>query len=267
MRLSRVLAGAAVVAVAATLGVVVPASAASGANYVALGDSYSSGVGTDNYYSDGTSCDRSPQGYPALWSAAHGTASFDLAACSGARTSDVVSGQLGGLSASTNLVTITIGGNDAGFTSVMENCIIDSDSSCQGQVANAETYIRNTLPGLLDNVYANIRSHAPNAQVVVLGYPRFYQVPGSCIVGISDTKRTAIDGGSDVLDTTIAGEVAKYSGFTFADVRNAFSAHEICSSGSVWIHSTDWTHITDSYHPFAAGYSGGYLPVLDAVTG
>jgi lysophospholipase L1-like esterase len=161
-----------------------------------LGDSYSSGVGTDNYYSDGTSCDRSPQGYPALWSAAHGTASFDLAACSGAKTSDVLSGQLGGLSASTNLVTITIGGNDAGFTTVMENCIIDSDSSCQSQVSSAETYIHNTLPGLLDNVYANIRSHAPNAQVVVLGYPRFYQVPGSCVVGISDTKRTAIDGGS-----------------------------------------------------------------------
>jgi lysophospholipase L1-like esterase len=268
MRLSTILAGAAAVAVVATLGVaVMPASAASGENYVALGDSYSSGVGTDDYIDDGTSCDRSNEGYPALWSAAHATASFDLAACSGAKTSDVLSGQLGGLSSATNLVTITIGGNDAGFTTVMENCILDSDSGCQSAVNSAESYVRNTLPGLLDNVYGAIRSDAPNAQVVVLGYPRFYQVPGSCSVGISDTKRTAIDGGSDVLDTTIAGEVAKYSGFTFADVRNAFSAHEICSSSSVWIHSTDWTNITDSYHPFAAGYSGGYLPVLDSVTG
>lgn len=266
MRLARILAGAAAVTAAVVLGAVLPAAAA-GANYVALGDSYSSGVGTGDYYSDGTSCDRSPEGYPALWAAAHGTSSFTLAACSGAKTGDVLSGQLGGLSSATTLVTITIGGNDAGFSTVMEDCILDSDSGCVSEVNSAENYIKTTLPGLLDNVYSSIRSHAPNASVVVLGYPRFYQVPGSCIVGLSDTKRTAINGGADQLDTTISGEVAKYSGFHFADVRSAFSAHEICSSGTSWLHSVDWTDITESYHPTSAGYSGGYLPVLDSVTG
>ncbi|HEX9337967.1 MAG TPA: SGNH/GDSL hydrolase family protein [Pseudonocardiaceae bacterium] len=267
MRLVRILAGAAVVTVATMLGVVAPASAASGANYVALGDSYSSGVGTDDYISDGTSCDRSPEGYPALWAAAHSAASFDLAACSGARTTDVLANQLGGLSASTTLVSITIGGNDAGFTTVIEDCILESDSGCQTAVNNAETFAENSLPGLLGNVYSAIRSHAPNASVVVLGYPRFYQVPGSCIVGLSNTKRTAINGGADVLDSVTATEAGKFGGFHFADVRNAFSAHEICSSGTVWLHSTDFSNLTDSYHPFAAGYSGGYLPVMDSVTG
>jgi lysophospholipase L1-like esterase len=267
MRLVRILAGAAVVTVATMLGVVAPASAATSVNYVALGDSYSSGVGTDNYINDGTSCLRSPQGYPALWAAAHKAAAFNLAACSGARTTDVLSGQLGGLSASTTLVSITVGGNDAGFTNVIENCIFDSDSGCQNRVATAETFIRNTLPGLLDNTYNTIRSHAPNAAVVVLGYPRLYQVPGSCVVGISDTKRTAINGGGDVLDTTIATEAGKFARFHFADVRNAFSPHEICSSGTEWLHSVDFNNLTDSYHPFAAGYSGGYLPVMDSVTG
>jgi lysophospholipase L1-like esterase len=266
MRLVRILAGAAVVTVATMLGVVAPATAATGANYVALGDSYSSGVGTDDYINDGTSCDRSPEGYPGLWAAAHSTASFTLAACSGAKTGDVLSGQLGGLNASTSLVSITIGGNDAGFTSVIENCILSSDSGCQSAVSNAETFARNSLPGLLDGVYNAIRSHAPNASVVVLGYPRFYQIPGSCIFGLSNTKRTAINGGADVLDTVISGEAGKF-GFRFGDVRNAFSAHEICSSGSVWLHSTDFGNLTDSYHPFASGYSGGYLPVLDSITG
>src|SRR5690349_650762 len=115
MRLVRILAGAAAVSVVTMLSVVAPATASAGTNYVALGDSYSSGVGTDNYLNDGTSCDRSPQGYPALWAAAHSVSSFSLVACSGAATADVLNNQLGGLSASTSLVTITIGGNDAGF--------------------------------------------------------------------------------------------------------------------------------------------------------
>jgi lysophospholipase L1-like esterase len=267
MRLVRILAGAAVVTVATMLGAIAPASAAPGANYVALGDSYASGVGTDDYINDGTSCDRSPEGYPGLWAAAHGTASFALAACSGATTTDVLSGQLGGLSASTTLVSITIGGNDAGFSTVIEDCILDSDSGCQSEVDNAETFVHNTLPGLLAGVYSAVRSHAPKASVVVLGYPRFYQVPGSCVVGLSNTKRTAINGGADVLDSVISTEVGQFSGFRFADVRTAFSAHEICSSGSVWLHSTDFGNLTDSYHPFPAGYAGGYLPAMDSVTG
>lgn len=266
MRLVRILAGAAVLTVATMVSIVVPATAATGTNYVALGDSYSSGVGTDDYINDGTSCDRSPEGYPALWAAAHGTASFDLAACSGARTTDVLASQLGGLSSATNLVTITIGGNDAGFSTVIEDCVLESDSGCVSAVDNAETFVKNSLPALLDNVYTAIRQHAPNATVIVLGYPRFYQVPGSCILGLSNTKRTAINGGADVLDATTATEAARF-GFGFADVRNAFSAHEICSSGTSWIHSVDFSNLTDSYHPFAAGYSGGYLPVLDSVTG
>ncbi|HEX5406270.1 MAG TPA: SGNH/GDSL hydrolase family protein [Pseudonocardiaceae bacterium] len=266
MRLVRILAGAAVVTVATMLGVVVPATAATGTNYVALGDSYASGVGTDDYISDGTSCDRSPEGYPGLWAAAHATASFDLAACSGAVTADVLNNQLGGLSAATNLVTVTIGGNDAGFTTVLEDCILDSDSGCTSEVTSAENFVKTTLPGRLDSVYSAIRSHAPNATVIVLGYPRFYQVPGSCIFGLSNTKRTAINGGADQLDATISTEAAKF-GDRFGDVRSAFSTHEICSSGTSWLHSVDVTHITDSYHPTASGYSGGYEPVLHAITG
>ena len=121
--------------------------------------------------------------------------------------------------------------------------------------------------GLLDKTYGAIRSHAPNASVVVLDYPHFYQVPGSCIFGLDNTKRTAINSGADVLDAAIQTQVGKFGGFHFADVRAAFNPHEICSSGTSWLHSVDFTNLTDSYHPFAAGYSGGYLPVMDSVTG
>src|SRR4051794_27643415 len=77
---------------------------------VALGDSYGSGVGSYLYYDDGTDCFRSPFAYPSQLAAATGL-SLTLAACSGATTDDVLNEQLGLLSADTDYVTITIGGN------------------------------------------------------------------------------------------------------------------------------------------------------------
>jgi lysophospholipase L1-like esterase len=252
----------AVVALAALLFVALPAQAAGG-NYVALGDSYSSGTGAGDYGSSG-SCKRSANSYGQLWANSHGVDDFTFVACSGAVTSDVLGSQVNSLSASTTFVTITIGGNDAGFTDVMIDCTFGSDASCVDRVNEAKDFATSTLAGRLDDTYAAIRSHAPSAQVVVLGYPRFYQVPGSCAVGLSDVKRTAIDSGSDTLDQVIS-ERASAAGFTFADVRGAFTGHEICSS-NVWLHSVT-VPVDESYHPTAAGQSGGYYSTLQGVTG
>ncbi|MFZ4183997.1 SGNH/GDSL hydrolase family protein [Streptomyces pseudogriseolus] len=229
--------------------------------YVALGDSYSSGVGAGSYISSSGDCKRSTKAHPYLWAAANSPSSFSFTACSGARTGDVLSGQLGPLSASTALVSISIGGNDAGFADVMTTCVLQSDSSCLSRIATARAFVDSTLPGRLDGVYTAIRDRAPNAHVVVLGYPRFYRLGTSCI-GLSETKRKAINDASDHLNTAIAARARVY-GFTFGDVRITFTGHEICSSDS-WLHSVDWLNIGNSYHPKAAGQSGGYLPVLDA---
>jgi lysophospholipase L1-like esterase len=253
----------------ATLGLAATGLAAAPAGaaepgYVALGDSYSSGVGAGSYLSSSGSCDRSTKSYPYLWQAAHSPSSFSFVACSGATTADVLSGQLSTLSSSTGLVSISIGGNDAGFSSTMETCVLDGTSSCQSAVATAETYINGPLAARLDATYAAIRSHAPNAHVVVLDYPHLYQVPGSCLFGISDTSRNAINGAADELDGVIAKRAAN-AGFTFVDVRGAFTGHEICSSDS-WLHSTTLP-IDESYHPTAAGQSGGYLPGFTSAAG
>ncbi|MFD5452132.1 SGNH/GDSL hydrolase family protein [Streptomyces sp. NPDC003470] len=229
--------------------------------YVALGDSYSSGVGAGSYLSSSGDCKRSTKAYPYLWAAANSPSSFDFTACSGARTGDVLAGQLGPLSSSTGLVSISIGGNDAGFADVMTTCVLQSESSCLSRVATARTYVESTLPGNLDGVYSAIRSKAPNARVVVIGYPRFYKLGTTC-VGLSETKRKAINDASDLLNTTIAKRAAGY-GFTFGDVRGPFTGHEICSSSS-WLHSVNWLNIGESYHPTASGQSGGYLPTLNS---
>ena len=168
------------------------------------------------------------------------------------------------MSASTTLVTISIGGNDAGFTDVITTCTFGSDEDCVNRTDTAKAYAQNTLPGLLDGVYAQIRSRAPSAKVVVLGYPRIYQVPGSCNVGLGDTKRAVINSASDVLATVIAGR-AGAKAFTYQDVRSAFAGHGICS-GDWWLNSLSFP-VDESYHPNKNGQKLGYLPALTAVTG
>ncbi|MFF8609410.1 SGNH/GDSL hydrolase family protein [Streptomyces sp. NPDC015346] len=232
-------------------------------DYVALGDSYSSGVGAGNYDSASGNCKRSTRAFPVLWANANSPSSFAFTACSGARTGDVTSGQLGPLSAATDLVSITVGGNDAGFADVMTTCVLQSEAACIERVNQAKAYVDTTLPGKLDAVYSAIRSKAPNARVVVLGYPRFYKIGGSCVAGLSENERRAINGGSDHLNTATAKRAADH-GYTFGSVVPAFTGHEICS-GASWLHSVNWGNIGESYHPTAAGQSGGYLPSFKAV--
>jgi lysophospholipase L1-like esterase len=246
---------------------VAPASAVSigTVNYVALGDSYSSGVGAGSYLPDSGSCLRSTNAYPQLWTNAHGPSSFVFAACSGANTTDVSAGQLGALSGVTSLVSISVGGNDVGFSDVMLTCVVYGTNACVAAVNTAENTARTSLPGWLDAVYNNIRSQAPRARVVVLGYPRFYHDVWYCI-GLSSTSRNKINEGADVLDGVILAAAYRH-GFAFADVRSAFAnGHEICDGGS-WLHSVDWANLAQSYHPTASGQSGGYLPAFAATTG
>ncbi|GGM01761.1 lipase 1 [Streptomyces fumigatiscleroticus] len=266
MRRSRIVGSLSSILLAAVVALTQAATAqasqpAASGGYVALGDSYSSGVGAGSYDSTSGDCKRSTKAYPYLWATAHSPSSFDFTACSGARTSDVLSGQLGPLGSATGLVSLSVGGNDAGFSDVMTTCVLQSDSACLSRIATAEAYVDDTLPGRLDSVYSAIRSKAPNAHVVVLGYPRFYKLGTAC-VGLSETKRKAINEAADHLDDAIAKRAADH-GFTFGDVRSAFTGHELCS-GSAWLHSLSLTSIGQSYHPTAAGQSGGYLPVLDS---
>ena len=228
-------------------------------HYVALGDSYSSGVGAGG---TSGSCAQTAKAYPALWAAANSPASFTFAACSGATTSTVISGQLSSLSSSTTLVSITVGGNDVGFTSIMETCVLGSTSSCESAVAAAESYANGTLPGKLDTVLSDIRADAPNAKVIVLDYPLFYDTSVSVCIGLSSADHTSIDAGINDLDGVLSAAAAR-NGATFADVRAQFAGHEICDSSS-WLHSLNILDISESYHPTAAGQSSAYLPVFSA---
>ncbi|MGW7820351.1 SGNH/GDSL hydrolase family protein [Streptomyces puniciscabiei] len=241
-----------------------PAPLGAGPGYVALGDSYSAGLGAGAYLPTGTNCRRSSRAYPVLWASAHKVTAFAFAACNHARTGDVLSGQLGALGAGTRLVTLTVGGMDAGFAGVMTTCALGGTSRCLSAVTRARATVDSSLGDSLDRLYSAIRDRAPAAHVVVLGYPHLYHLGGTCEIGLQDTARAALNDGVDHLDAVIARRAAAH-GFTFADVRAAFAGHEICSA-SPWLHSVDVPAVTESYHPTAPGQSLGYLPVLERVS-
>ncbi|MFD8790068.1 SGNH/GDSL hydrolase family protein [Streptomyces vinaceus] len=245
---------------AALFGAGQAAAATADFGYVAGGDSNPAGAGPGNTQRGRGKSQRTPRAYPGVGAPAHAPQTFSFAACSGARTGDVLSGQLSPLNSGTDLVSITIGGNDAGFSDVMTTCVLQSESTCVSRVNQAKAYVDSTLPGQLDQVYDAIHGRAPGAHVVVLGYPRFYKLNGTCVTGLTEGERTAINGAADYLNAAIAKRAANH-GFTFASVAGAFTGHEICS-GDAWLHSVNWLNIGESYHPTAAGQSGGYLPVF-----
>lgn len=256
---------AATVTLLAGVATATSASAAATDRYVALGDSYSSGVGAGSYTAESGSCDRSTNAYPYLYANAVRPASFVSVACSGATTSSVRSTQLTALSTATTLVSISVGGNDVGFSTIMTTCILQGEDDCVAAVNAAEAKARASLAGWLGSTYSAIRSAAPHARVVVLGYPVFYDLAETGCIGLSATSRAKIDEGIDLVDS-ITASTARGHGFTFADVRSAFTGHQICDDDP-WLHSLNFADRSVSYHPFAAGHSGGYYPVFRAAAG
>ncbi|MFR9731741.1 SGNH/GDSL hydrolase family protein [Saccharopolyspora sp. MS10] len=233
-------------------------------NYVAVGDSFASGTGTRDYFEDSGNCLRSPKAYPQLLADAQGAASFTFLACSGATTDDLNADQLGSIPSDATLITVQIGGNDIGFAGVIQNCLLGTDEICDGAVADGEAKARDELPAKLKSTYEGIRSAAPDAEVVVVGYPRINELGDCAIPGYTDAKRDRINAGADVLAEVISEE-AESAGFDFADPRSAFDGHGVCGSPE-WINGPS-TPLQESFHPNVDGHSEGYLPVVQSVTG
>jgi lysophospholipase L1-like esterase len=249
-----------VVATAAVLAAPPAADASGELDYVALGDSFASGTGTRSYYPDSGDCLRSSFAYPVLWARSHETSSFSFAACSGASTGELLSGQLGRLSAETDLVTVSIGGNDAGFVRVLTTCQLEGPSACDRAIAVARDYIANQLPGRLDTVYDAIKRQAGTAEVIVLGYPELFET-GPCGNSIDAVRRTGLNVVADQLAAVTADRAAA-AGFVFADPRGAFAGHRVCAPDE-WINGPSWP-IQESYHPDRDGHASAYLPTLVA---
>jgi lysophospholipase L1-like esterase len=234
--------------------------------YVALGDSYAAGQGGSQHYGDKT-CLRSPNGYPALLDAENQIHLRADAACSGATTSDV-SEQLSALKQSTRLVTLTVGAADLGLSRVLAACTpVPPTTECQTEINRALALLavppggESVLGGRLTGLYADVADAAPNALIVVTGYPRLFDhVQG-------DDLKTQINRATAALNLTIktAVESARNSGVNifYVDVTEAFAGHGIDCGCPVPFINPPGTGI-NAFHPTAAGYVA-YAEAISAV--
>jgi lysophospholipase L1-like esterase len=255
----------------ATVACAVVATPAMAVRYVALGDSYSSGTGTRTYYD--SNCQKSVYAYPYLLHNAHPTWTFVHAACSGATTSSLLSSQVSSVTSDTNWVTYTIGGNDAGFSSVLTECAQPSWSSdCNGAIDNAQSIIQNQLPGRLDQVNNAIKSRAPSAKVIALDYPRIFNgTDCNAFTWFSPSEETRLNQTADMLKNVISAAATRAgANFLFRDVIPPFVGHAVCDGGGG--SSTEWINglsnpVGESYHPKTTGHANGYYPVVHNTTG
>jgi lysophospholipase L1-like esterase len=266
MRLGRIAVVLCVVAVCLAF-----AAQAMATKYVALGDSYSSGTGTRTFYEP--TCQRSVYAYPYLLHEAHTSWTFVDAACSGATTSTLLSSQVSSVTSDTNWVTYTIGGNDAGFSHVITECALPSwASNCTGAVNEAQSIIKNTLPGRLDSVNNAIKTRAPSAKVIVLDYPKLFNGEDcNALTFFSSSEESRLNETAELMKSVISAAATRAgANFVFRDVIPGFIGHAVCDGGGG--SSTEWINglsnpTGESYHPKVAGHANVYYPTVHGVTG
>lgn len=225
--------------------------------YDALGDSYASGFGLPPYSDEG--CSRSDGSYAAQIDGRMRIALDDYVACSGATTGDVLATQIDALDEDTDLVTISIGGNDILWAYAVVSCVgTEHDEQCAAGIEQSRSMIQNVLPGLLDTTYAAIREAAPNAHVVVTGYPRLFSPEFGDYLHASPAEQQAMNDGADLLNAVTA-EMAAAHGFQFVDVTKRFIGHGL-NADDPWIFDVSSPGL---FHPNAAG-QGAYAAAVTA---
>ncbi|MBR7742990.1 SGNH/GDSL hydrolase family protein [Phycicoccus sp. BSK3Z-2] len=244
-----------------------PAAAAAGPDeYVALGDSYASGNGT-GWPDRSLSCYRSSLAYAPLVAKQRGNTDLRFRACSGAETGDVTGGQTDALSASTDLVTISIGGNDVGFVDLILSCFSTWDEPlCRSTVSKVKGRIDTQLPAKLDATYADIAGRAPSAEVFVVGYPKPFGSSVSCAQasGVNSREAVLLNDVAGHLDAVIRDR-AEAAGFTYLDPAPSFTGHDVCA-GTPYVWGKK-AALLDIYHPTRAGHRDGFAPLVLAAMG
>jgi hypothetical protein len=244
---------ACLLAVFTTLVVVAPPSQATGpVRYVALGDSYSAASGV--LPPDPTAppqCLRSLANYPHVIAAATGAQLTDVT-CGGADTGDYLAGQYPGVapqldavSRDTQVVTMTIGGNDSGvFINSILQCgaagltTLGTGSPCRDQYGSSfEDTIRTTTYPSLVQVLKAVRAKAPRAEVAILGYPSILPATRGCFaqMPVAEGDVPYLRGVQATLNDAIR-RAAKATGVTFVDLSRVSEGHDACQPiGVRWI--------------------------------
>jgi lysophospholipase L1-like esterase len=250
--------------------------------YVALGDSYTSGPSVPDQLGPTTrppapaACLRSSRNYPSLVARALGLTLTDVS-CAGATTTDLfrsqgagVPAQLGALRPSTGVVTVGIGGNDLGFSSIAESCVALTpvgptrvgltcrDHYTAGGVDRLAAVDR-TVGVRVARVLAAIRARAPGARVFVIGYPQLVPASGpGCWPSLPFTGTDVhyLAGVERGLNAALATAAAR-AGDRFVDMAGPSADHDACTPAATrWVEPLLATPGTYPLHPDATGMDG-----------
>jgi lysophospholipase L1-like esterase len=271
------------VALAVTVASCSPTPGPRGEHYVALGDSYAAGPLTGQLIGNPPGCLRSDRNYAHVAADRLAAATFRDVTCSGATTADLVNPQtvldgvnppqVDALAASTTLVTLTIGGNDVGFSEVLERCasLVPTGSPCKtyfsgGGVDTLAGRIAAAAPRVAAALGA-VRGRAPEARILLVGYPDLLPASGGCwpIVPITDTDADYLRASEIALNAMLAAQ-AGAAGVQYVDTYARSVGHDMCQASDVrWIEPLFPTSPALPFHPNAKGEAQMADAVLAAV--
>jgi lysophospholipase L1-like esterase len=219
--------------------------------YVALGDSYSAASGVLPPDLSAPQCLRSVRNYPHMIAGATGAQLKDVT-CGAAETSDFfesqypsVAPQLDALKQDTQLVTMTIGGNDSGvFIDTILACgtaglsTLGQGSPCRDRYGTSfeDTIRTTTYPSLVRSLEA-VRARAPAARVAILGYPWIMPASGGCFdkMPVAEGDVPYVRGIQGVLNDAVR-RAAAVTGATYVNLNTTSNGHDACQPiGVRWV--------------------------------
>ncbi|MBV2357492.1 SGNH/GDSL hydrolase family protein [Streptomyces sp. J2-1] len=238
-------------------------------DYTALGDSYAAAPGVPSVVD--AACGRSDGNYPSLTARSHGWRLTDVS-CSGATTADLTGSQNGlapqldAVNAGTDVVSVTIGGNDIHFTDDLATCAGLTSSDPAGAPCKTHFTADGTdrLAELVDqtgpkvsSVLRDVRRRAPHAKILVVGYPALFPDDGTgCTSG---TVPLAMGDFAYLRDTTkklngMLARQARSAGARYVDTYTPSIGHDMCQpEGRRWIEPLVTAPPVAPAHPNARG--------------
>jgi len=250
-----------------------PTQAQDPEKYVALGDSYSAGSGIWPLDPSITPlCARTTNNYPHMIAGTTGMQLTDMT-CGGAQTKDFTTSQYPGLtrpqfdavSADTDVITLTIGGNDATvFIGAIAACgtaglaTFGWGHPCQTIYGDTfDDKIENVVAPAVKAALADLRSRAPQADIAIIGYPWILPPANGCFLKmpIAAGDVPYVRNIQAHLNNVIA-QSADEVGVTFVDMAAASEGHDACqAAGTRWVEPAVWGTNFVPVHPNALGES------------
>ncbi|MDR7087368.1 lysophospholipase L1-like esterase [Aeromicrobium panaciterrae] len=238
-------------------------------SYVAMGDSSVAGPGIDPTNLLSGPCARSKNNWPALLAKELKTKNLDDVSCSGAVSADILltktaanattaDAQIDAVTADTDLVTVSIGGNDEGvYTKIILACLAGkyaSDSACASFMDTKLDAILKRTTDHVATTLERIRTKAPKARVVMVGYLRLLPDTSGCDVpGITDSRLQPSADAWTALNQALT-TAAKRADVDYVSLADQSIGHESCNGDQAWVNGLQAVPGDGAFlHPNAAG--------------